>query len=43
MIHVSARSLRGGSRESFDGRGLSYGAIFSIIDGTNCRLEAVLA
>jgi hypothetical protein len=33
---------RGGSRDSVDG-GLSYGAIFSIIDGTNCSPRAVLA
>jgi hypothetical protein len=33
--------LRGGSRDSVDG-GLSYGAIFSIIDGTNCSPKAVL-
>jgi hypothetical protein len=32
-IHVS----RGGSRDSVDG-GLSYGAIFSIIDGTNSKI-----
>jgi hypothetical protein len=35
-------SLRGGSRDSIDG-GLRYGAIFSIIDGTNCSPKAVLA
>ena len=35
---------RGGSRDSVDGGGgLSYGAIFSIIDGTNCSPKAVLA
>ena len=33
--------FRGGSRDSVDG-GLSYGAIFSIIDGTNCSSKAVL-
>ena len=34
---------RGGSRDSVDGGGgLSYGAIFSIIDGTNCSPKAVL-
>ena len=40
-------SVRGGSRDSFEGGeeregGLCYGAIFSIIDGTNCSLKAVL-
>ena len=38
--------FRGGSRDSVDGEGgggLSYGAIFSIIDGTNCSPKAVLA
>jgi hypothetical protein len=38
---------RGGSRDSFDGGegggGLSYEAIFSIIDGTRCSHKAVLA
>ena len=36
---------RGRSRNSVDGGGggLSYGAIFSIIDGTNCSPKAVLA
>jgi hypothetical protein len=35
---------RGGSRDSFDGEGgLSYGAIFSIIDGSNCSPKEVLA
>ena len=38
------KMLRGGSRDSVDeGGGLSYGAIFSIIDGTNCSPKAVLA
>ena len=35
-------SNSGGSRDSVDG-GLSYGAIFSIIDGTNCCPKVVLA
>ena len=35
--------IRGGSRDSVVGGGLSYGAIFSIIDGTNCSPKAVLA
>ena len=30
-------------RFSFEKGGLSYGAIFSIIDGTNCSPKAVLA
>ena len=36
---------RGGSRDSVEGGegGLGYGAIFSIIDGTNCSPKAVLA
>jgi hypothetical protein len=34
--------FRGGSIDSVDGR-LSYGTIFSIIDGTNCSPKAVLA
>jgi hypothetical protein len=33
---------RGGSRDSVDG-GLSYGVLFSIIDGINCSPKAVLA
>ena len=38
-------SGRGGSRDSVDGGGggLSNGAIFSMIDGTNCSPKAVLA
>jgi hypothetical protein len=32
---------RGGSRDSVDG-GLSYGAIFSIIDGTNLHARTAL-
>ena len=34
---------RGGSRDSVDGGGLSYGVLFSIIDGINCSPKAVLA
>ena len=34
--------IRGGSKDSLDG-GLSYEAIFSIIDGINCNPKAVLA
>jgi hypothetical protein len=44
MLCVSTIEVRGGSRDSVDGGGgLSYGAIFSIIDGTNCSPKAVLA
>jgi hypothetical protein len=42
MLCVSTIEVRGGSRDSVDGGGLSYGAIFSIIDGTNCSPKAVL-
>ena len=35
--------IRVGSIDSVDGGGLRYGAIFSIIDGTNCIPRAVLA
>ena len=42
MIKYNVLYNRGGSRDSVDG-GLSYGAIFSIIDGTNCSPKAVLA
>jgi hypothetical protein len=41
LLCVVSPGHRGGSRYSFDG-GLSYGAIFSIIDGTNCSHKAVL-
>ena len=43
-IYIHTYDVRGGSRDSVDGGwGLSYGAIFSIIDGTNCSSKAVLA
>ena len=42
MIKYNVLYNRGGSRDSVDG-GLSYRAIFSIIDGTNCSPKVVLA